>query len=193
MLAVVVAAGFVAARARTLPAEAPPLRSDKTSECGQVGLPAQSLGLARTRSLTLCLLNEERAAKGLAPLRYEARLELASQRHSEDMVRRRYFEHDTPEGLAPQARILATGYPANNAYTGENLAWGERSESSPAEIVDAWMHSPGHRENILRPAFAEVGVGVVMGAAPKRGVDEVSATYTTDFGGPPVRYPSARP
>jgi uncharacterized protein YkwD len=193
VIAVVLAAGLVAARARTGPIQAPPLESAKISACGEVGLPAQSLGLARTRALTLCLLNQERAAEGLAPLRYEARLELASQRHSEDMVRRRYFAHDTPDGVDPQARILATGYPANNAYTGENLAWGERSESSPVEIVDAWMHSRGHRENILRPDFTEVGVGVVLGGGPKRDAAEVSATYTTDFGGPPDRYPSARP
>jgi uncharacterized protein YkwD len=193
VIAVVLAAGLVAARARTVPVQAPPLQSEKTSACGDVGLPAQSLGLARTRALTLCLLNEERAAEGLAPLRYEARLELASQRHSEDMVRRRFFAHDTPDGVDPQARILATGYAANNAYTGENLAWGERAESSPVEIVDAWMRSPGHRENILRPDFTEVGVGVVLGDGPKRSAAEVSATYTTDFGGPPDPYPSARP
>jgi uncharacterized protein YkwD len=186
MVAVVLAAGFVAARGRTVTVADPTMRSDKTSSCGQVGLPAQSLGLERTRALTLCLLNEERAREGLAPLRYEARLELASQRHSEDMVRRRFFAHDTPEGLDPQARILSAGYPANNAYTGENLAWGERVESSPIEIMDAWMHSPGHRANILRPAFTEVGVGVVLGGGPKRGLAEVSATYTTNFGGPPI-------
>jgi uncharacterized protein YkwD len=193
VIAVAMAAILVAARGRAVIVQAPPLKSEKSSPCGEVGLPAQSLGLARARALTLCLLNEERAAKGLPPLRYEARLELASQRHSEDMVRRRFFAHDTPDGVDPQARILATGYPAGNAYTGENLAWGERSESSPAEIMDAWMHSPGHRENILRPNFTEVGVGVVLGGGPKRGAHEVSATYTTDFGGPPDRYPSARP
>jgi uncharacterized protein YkwD len=187
VVAVVVAAGLVAARARTVPAPPHAAVSDKKSACGPVGLPAGELGLERTRALTLCLLNDERARRGLAPLRYEARLELASQRHSDDMVRRRFFEHDTPEGVDPQARILATGYPANNAYTGENLAWGERVESSPVEIVDSWMHSPGHRENILRAAFTEIGVGVTMGAPERARAGVPAATYTTDFGGPPVR------
>ena len=179
VVAVVVAAGLVVGRALTLPGASPASQSDKTSACGQVGLPAEELGLGRTRQLTLCLLNEERGGHGLAPLRAEARLELASQRHSEDMAARHFFEHETPEGVDPQARILATGYPANNAFTGENIARGEYAESSPVEIVDSWMHSPGHRENILRAAFTEIGVGVAT--------DGPAALYTTDFGGPPVR------
>jgi len=187
VLAVVVAAGLVAGRALTLPDRSPAALSDKTSPCGEVGLPAEQLGLERTRALTLCLLNGQRTRHGLAPLRYDSRLELASQRHSDDMVRRRYFEHDTPEGVEPHARMLATGYPADNAFTGENLAWGEGAESSPVEIMDSWMHSPPHREALLHPSFAEVGVGVAM-AAPERAADDVpAATYTTDFGGPPLR------
>ena len=185
MTALMVAAGLVGGRWLTLPGLSPAAQSDKTSPCGQVGLPAEDLGLGPSRALILCLLNEQRVRHGLAPLRSEPRLELASQRHSDDMVNRRFFEHDTPEGVEVQARILATGYPANNAITGENIAWGEGAESSPVEIVDSWMHSPGHRENILRPAFTEVGVGVAM-AAPRL-TDFPAATYTTDFGGPPIR------
>jgi uncharacterized protein YkwD len=187
VVAVVVAAGLVMGRAVTLPGPSPAAESDKRSACGRVQLPAEELGLASTRALTLCLLNAERARRGIAPLRAEARLELASQRHSDDMVARRFFEHDTPEGTEPQGRILATGYPADNAYTGENLAWGEGAESSPVEIVDGWMHSPGHRENILRRAFTEVGVGVTMAGPEDSPKDMPAATYTTDFGGPPVR------
>jgi cysteine-rich secretory family protein len=186
-LAVLVAAGLVAGRALTLAGRSPTASSDMTSPCGQVGLPAADLGLARTRELTLCLLNGQRARRGLGPLRYEARLELASQRHADDMVGRRYFEHDTPEGVDPHARIAATGYPANNAFTGENIAWGEGAESSPVEIVDSWMHSPPHREAILHPSFSEIGVGVAIGA-PERGASAApAAAYATAFGGPPIR------
>jgi hypothetical protein len=179
VLAVVAASGVVVGRVLTLPEASPAATSDKTSACGQVGLPAEELGIGRTRALTLCLLNDERARRALPPLGAEARLELASQRHSEDMARRSFFEHETPEGVDPQARILATGYPATNAFTGENIARGEFAESSPVEIVDSWMHSPGHRENILRAEFTEIGVGVAT--------DGPAALYTTDFGGPPVR------
>jgi Cysteine-rich secretory protein family len=186
VLAVVVAAGLVAGRALTLPGASPATVSDKTSRCGQVGLPAGELGVERTRVLTLCLLNGQRARRGLHPLRYDARLELAAQRHSDDMVRRDYFEHDTPEGVEPHTRMLAAGYPADNGFTGENIAQGEGAESSPVEVMDAWMHSRPHREALLHPSYTEVGVGVA--------VAETSATYATDFGGPPLRaYPSARP
>ena len=118
------------------------------------------LGLARTRELTLCLLNEQRARQGLAPLRGEARLELAAQRYAGEMVERRFFDHVDPGGLDPQDRILLAGYPATNAWTGENLAYGTGPEGSPVEIVDRWMHSPGHKANILRRSFTEIGIGV---------------------------------
>jgi uncharacterized protein YkwD len=160
-------------------AEPASTRSDRSSACGEVGLRATELGLERARELTFCLLNEERASRGVGPLRYDARLELASQRHSDDMMRRGYFEHDTPEGVEPYERMLAAGYAATNAFTGENIARGDGSESSPLEIFDSWMRSPPHREAILHPQYSEVGVGVAV--TPK------AATYTTDFGGPPIR------
>jgi uncharacterized protein YkwD len=186
LVVVAVAAAFVAPRAPSQSTRPSPEVSNKTSPCGDVGLPAVRLGLQRARGLTFCLLNEERTRRGLHPLRYEARLELASQRHSDDLVRRDFYGHENPDGMDPHGRILATGYPANNAIVGENIALGEHAQSSPAEAVDAWMHSPGHRENILREAFTEVGVGVAMSTPELAGYDAPSATYTTDFGGPPT-------
>jgi uncharacterized protein YkwD len=158
--------------------------SAPTSACGaDTGTRARQLGLARTRELTLCLLNEERAGAGLAALSSEERLELAAQRYAADMVERGFFEHVDPGGLDPQDRILMAGYPSINAWTGENLAWGNGSESAPAEIVDTWMHSPGHKLNILRAEFVEIGIGVEL-AVPN---GKPGATYVTTFGGPPTR------
>jgi uncharacterized protein YkwD len=154
------------------------------SACGaEAGTPAERLGLARTRQLTLCLLNEERARAGIGPLRSEGRLEVAAQRYAADMVKRDFFDHVDPGGLDPHDRILMAGYPSNNTWTGENLAWGNGSESAPAEIVDTWMHSPGHRDNILRAEFVEIGIGVEFAARNA----ESGATYVTTFGGPPTR------
>ena len=135
----------------------------------------------------MCLLNRERAKHDLPPLRRRAQLDLASRRHSEDMIARKFFEHDTPEGVDPQQRMLAAGYPSNNAFTGENIAWATGPRSSPAEIVDLWMHSPPHRENILRREFTEIGVGLAPGAPAAPRSEDPPWTYTTDFGGPPVR------
>jgi uncharacterized protein YkwD len=161
-------------------------RTASASACGAVRLEPAQLGDESTRVLTLCLINAERGKHGLAPLVRREQLELASQRHSEDMVARRFFEHDTPDGTDPQERMLAAGYPADNAYTGENIAWAGGPRASPWEIVDLWMHSPPHRENILRGGFTEVGIGLVRGAPEPQRSDGVPWTYTTDFGGPPV-------
>ena len=103
------------------------------------------------------------------------------------MVARSFFEHDTPEGTDPQVRMLAAGYPSNNAYTGENIAWAGGKRASPWEIVDLWMHSPPHRENILSSGYTEIGIGLARGAPEPQRSDGVTWTYTTDFGGPPVR------
>jgi len=158
-----------------------------TSPCGAVRLEPAQLGDETTRRLVVCLLNAERERRGLALLGRRAQLDLASQRHSEDMVARRFFEHDTPEGSDPQARMLAAGYPSNNAFTGENIAWAAGKRASPWEIVDLWMHSPPHRENILSPGYTEIGIGLARGAPEPQRSDGVPWTYTTDFGGPPVR------
>jgi uncharacterized protein YkwD len=152
--------------------------------CGPTQKQPRELGLERTAALTLCLLNRERAKRNLQPLRENPLLERAAVKHSQDMVSRGFFDHETPEGRTPQDRILATGYVSNaGRSTGENLAWGEGFRSSPNEIVKGWMHSPGHRENILRPQFQEIGIGIVLGVPAVKDADEPGATYTTTFGG----------
>lgn len=79
-------------------------------------------------------------------------------------------------------RILGAGYAKkNDGWTlGENLAWGSYQLATPRSIVRSWMHSPGHRANILSADFHEIGVGVVVGA-PEAGF-ESAATYVTSFG-----------
>jgi uncharacterized protein YkwD len=168
----------------------PDVQAKTSATCGaSVSDWPSELGLHRTRDLTLCLLNEQRVGHGLAPLRSEARLELAAQRYVGDMVERRFFDHKDPGGLDPEDRILMAGYPATNAWTGENLAYGTGPLGSPAEIVDSWMHSPGHRANILRAAFTEIGIGVAFDLPKQEPADaDPGATYATSFGGPPDPY-----
>jgi uncharacterized protein YkwD len=151
--------------------------------CPGSGKVPSSDDLTTPRVAILCLLNQERARYGLAALRQNAVLELASQRHSEDMGARDFFEHDTPEGVDPSTRTHAAGYAAVGVYVGENIYWGEEAMGTPVKAVEGWMDSPGHRENILRPQFAEVGVGVGLDT-PRPGDHGRSAVYTTDFGGP---------
>ena len=134
--------------------------------------------LADDRRATLCLLNRERRIRGLPPLRVDRHLERAAQLYSARMAARDFFEHVAPDGSAPPERIAAAGY-GRARVTGENLGWGEQKAGEPAAMVDGWMHSPGHRANILQPAYREIGIGIVP-EAPRPDAD--GATYTTEFG-----------
>ncbi|MCX4821153.1 sigma-70 family RNA polymerase sigma factor [Streptomyces sp. NBC_01142] len=101
------------------------------------------------------LVNAERAKRGCAPVSANGRLVAAAQRHSEDMAARHYFSHTSPGGTDPGDRIDAAGYPWRTY--GENIA---RGHQSPADVMNGWMNSPGHRANILNCAFREIGIGV---------------------------------
>lgn len=130
---------------------------------------------------TLCLINDVRRHHGLQTVRLDRQLAVAARGHSRDMVRRRYFAHETPEGLSPAGRVAATGYLRHHRrwLVGETLAWWS-PHAAPATIVNGWMHSPPHRRVLLEPLFRDVGLGIVAGvpAAGRRG----GATYTADFG-----------
>ncbi len=136
--------------------------------------------IRRARDATLCLLNRVRAQHGLASFRLNARLSHAARRHSRDMVRRRYFAHNSLNGSSPFDRMRATHYVPRNAswWLGENIGWGSGSLAEPIAMVRAWMHSPPHRANILSRHFRDIGIGIVPGAPVGGG----GATYTTDFG-----------
>jgi Cysteine-rich secretory protein family len=131
---------------------------------------------------TLCLLNAERAKRGLAPLHFDHRLELAGRRHALDMIHRRYFAHTAPGGQTFLDRIARTHYLTGMIHwtVGENLAWGKVSHSSPRQIVAAWMRSRKHRANILLPRYRQIGIAIVSGA-PFTGTTP-AATYDTEFG-----------
>ena len=131
---------------------------------------------------TVCLLNAERTSRGLRALKVNSRLSGAARQHSSDMVRKRYFSHNSRSGSDMGDRIRSNGYlsGARSWMIGENLAWGSGERSTPRSIVKAWMASPGHRHNILTGRFREIGIGVAASspvATANRG-----ATYTTTFG-----------
>ena len=138
--------------------------------------------LAAAERATLCLLNRERRSRGLRGLRANSKLRLAGERHALDMVRRDYFSHTAPGGTSFVSRIRETDYIRPDAAwnVGENLAWGAGSSSTPRSIVRSWMNSPGHRANILKGAYRQIGIAIVRGV-PVRGVGD-GATYATEFG-----------
>jgi uncharacterized protein YkwD len=157
-----------------------PALADAAPCSGDDRAPA-ALGSAET-NVTLCLLNNERAAHGLRPLRLDRKLSRAARGHSRDMVAKRYFAHDSRSGASFSSRIKRAGWMrGRRAWTvGENIGWGEGTSASPRAMVSAWMHSAGHRANILERHFRLIGIGIALGAPT--GAND-GATYATDFGG----------
>lgn len=150
--------------------------------CPNPGLAPAPATLGAVADATLCLLNGERADHGLAPLVPSARLARAATAYAQDLVNHSYFSHTGRDGSGVRERIERVGYiPADAGWSlGENLAWGTGALATPGSIMQAWMNSPGHRENILNAAYREIGIGIVTGN-PSR-ADGAGATYATEFG-----------
>jgi uncharacterized protein YkwD len=150
-------------------------------DCENVDAPPAEAGESAVRAAILCLHNKIRAERNLPLLRENSRLRRAASAHSSDMVSRGFFEHTTPDGVTMVERIMATRYasPRVGWAIGENLAWGTGNLATPRAIMKAWMDSPGHRANVVKRAYREIGIGVVSGVPSDRGA---GATYTADFG-----------
>lgn len=103
------------------------------------------------------LVNAERAKEGLPPLKADPEMTTIARAHSRDMFVRGYFAHNTPEGKTPFDRMRAAG--AQFTAAGENLALAQTLEIAHNNL----MNSPGHRANILHPAFGRLGIGVLDG------------------------------
>lgn len=130
----------------------------------------------------ICIFtNEERVHHGIPALSYDSALSAIAKSHSADMAQNGFFEHTNPQGQSPSARAEAAGYPVHKDLgggwysegIGENIfamphgnvsgvGYVEKydSEMLAKEIVDGWMESPGHRENILNTEYSRIGIGV---------------------------------
>jgi uncharacterized protein YkwD len=135
---------------------------------------------ARAHAAILCLINAERVRQGAPPLTENPQLQSAAEAQSLDMATRKFFEHKNPDGVEPAARILRAGYPP--ILVGENLAWAEEWRSTPAEIMEGWMGSRGHRDNLLESRYREIGIGLAYAAPQTQDVPKQAAIYTTTFG-----------
>ncbi|MFB6831215.1 CAP domain-containing protein [Streptomyces hydrogenans] len=118
-------------------------------------------GQASAADQVLALVNTERAKAGCGALTANATLARAAQGHSDDMAARDFFDHTNPDGDGPGERVTAAGYPWSTY--GENIAMGQ---TTPEQVMEAWMNSPGHRANILNCDFKELGVGVHTDGGP---------------------------
>jgi uncharacterized protein YkwD len=117
---------------------------------------ASAAGLTRSEASILREMNRVRTVHGLGSLRADGRLESAARAHSREMIRTGSFAHG-----AFGTRMLR--FNVQGTFAGENLAWGVGGRGTARGIVAAWLASPGHRANLLRPSFRRVGVGAVVG------------------------------
>lgn len=129
--------------------------------------PASVERLPKVSRHVVALTNRHRRQHGREPLRRDETLQEGACRHSRDMLKQRFFGHVNPDGEAPSDRV-AQDHRRLVGTTGENI-WrrsGRRREAPTQEearalaqtIVEDWMQSPGHRENLLRSRFSHLGV-----------------------------------
>ena len=153
---------FVPAKQATLPAQqvttqAPSVTQPSTTPVQETVKPTTVVsGIHDYEQQVLTLTNAERAKQGLAPLQADTKLMAAAREKSEDMQKNNYFSHTSPTFGSPFDRLKALGISYKAA--GENIAKGQRT---PAQVVQAWMDSPGHRANILNDKYTHLGVGFV--------------------------------
>lgn len=100
------------------------------------------------------LTNEYRAANGLSSLFIDFDLQEAAQGHSQNMANQDFFSHTDLAGNSSQDRARSAGY--ESGTIGENIAVGYRT---PQSVVNGWIDSPSHRENLLNANYNEIGVG----------------------------------
>jgi uncharacterized protein YkwD len=108
-------------------------------------------------------MNAYRADAGLAPLRLDDRVTLAARDRMRDMEDTGYWSHDSPAGMSPFTWLTVRDYSFSAAA--ENLASGFETATF---LVDSWMESHGHRENILSPRYEDCGIAIIDGATTGR-------------------------
>jgi uncharacterized protein YkwD len=148
LTAALIATALMLAAAMPANAAAGPQSCSKPRGAGPRALAARAL----------CLVNHERAGRGLRPLRSSRPLRRAAISHARDMVRRRYFSHVSLSGADFDARIRRAGYRGRSV--GEAIVWGTDRRVAP--LVRCWMDSPTHRA-ILLGNFRDVGLGAALG------------------------------
>ena len=120
---------------------------------------AEFSDLSRVRRELLQRINRERTERHLSLLRPDPRLDIAAQKHADDMLARSYYGHQSPEGKTALDRSKSAGYVPQ--LVGENIAEGQDTYD---RVVKDWMASAVHREHILSPVFSDIGSGVAVGA-----------------------------
>lgn len=126
--------------------------------------------------------NVERSQNGLPPLALNTTLTHAAAEKANDMISKNYWAHNSPTGQTPWEFIVGSGY--SYKVAGENLA---KNFDTSANVVQAWMASPSHRENILKSSYQDVGYAVVNGVLNGEETTLVVQMFGTSSVGPVSR------
>ena len=149
--------------------------------CANATLVPTNSNHAQIRTAILCLLNQERHRRHLARLHSNPTLGAAARSYARKLVRDQFFDHTSPDGTTMLDRILQTSYvkiAPRQWWVGENIGYETHGADTASRIVGAWMNSAGHRENILRPHYRDIGLGAASGTP----IGRPGTTYVTDFG-----------
>ncbi|MBI3619571.1 hypothetical protein HY214_00260 [Candidatus Roizmanbacteria bacterium] len=152
------------------------------------GVFSDVLGFATDISVTKLyeLTNARRQEAALPPLILNDKLSQAAYLKAQDMFAKNYWAHFAPDGKSPWEFILTTGY--QYEYAGENLA---KNFLFSQGVVDAWMNSPTHRENMIRRDYTEVGFATVNGLLNGEQTTLVVQMFGKPLSGPTTQIPSS--
>ena len=151
----------------------PPALASPGPESPRAAAP-RTVTAAELASQALGLVNEvrahgtrcgERPFAPAPPLALSVTLANVAFGHAADMAEHDYFEHRDLNGKSPADRVRAVGY--REKLVGENIAYGPKSVE---EVVQGWLDSPGHCENIMDPRFEEMGIAYAAGRSGRRGL-----------------------
>jgi uncharacterized protein YkwD len=151
--------------------------------CEGTSLQPTRANLSRVTAATLCLIEHERLAYRLAPLRSNGSLRRIGAKQASEMVIGDYFGDDSLSGWTPMQRIEASAYAsrARSLAAAQNIGWGSGTLATPAAMVRAWMLSPPHREIMLSGGYSDIGIGIAPAAPPKLTGGLPGATYAVEF------------
>jgi uncharacterized protein YkwD len=120
-------------------------------------------------------VNGVRTGQHLMALERRPDLDAVALAHAEDMVRRSYMAHESPEGANPLDRLYRGGV-EGFALAAENIGYTTRGDPN-REIITHWLHSPIHRKNLLAPIFNATGIGIAQAADGALIYTQVYVTY----------------
>ncbi len=129
------------------------------------------------------MTNRRRGDNGLNSLSTDGNLSAAAEQKARDMFEKGYWAHVSPDGTKPWSFITQNGY--GYLYAGENLA---KDFQNSNDVVEAWLASPSHRDNLLSNRYSDIGVAVVNGTLNGFETTLVVQMFGTRQGSPAVAY-----